>query len=64
MSEPEDKFNDYFWAIDEDERSPVPDGYNVEQWRKADELFHVMSLIADDIQCINILYDAFSKDSE
>ena len=46
--------------MDDDDRTPVPEGYDAEQWRKADEVHHAMALVADDAECVKILYAALS----
>lgn len=44
--------------MDEEDRTPVPAGYNAALWRKADEVFNDMALVADDTKCLKILYEA------
>lgn len=46
--------------MDEEDRTPVPEGYDVARWRRADELHHAMALVAKDEECVKILYAALA----
>lgn len=47
-------------AMDDEDRTPVPEGYDVAAWRKADEVYHAMALVADDTECVKIIYAAIA----
>jgi hypothetical protein len=51
-------------GMEEEDRTPVPDGYDASTWQKADEVHHAMALVADDTECVKILYAALSKSPE
>lgn len=40
----------------EEERTPLPAGYDEGLWRKADELHHATALVANDAECVKLLY--------
>lgn len=47
-------------AMDDEDRTPMPDGYDAALWQKADELHHAMALVARDEECVKILYAALA----
>jgi hypothetical protein len=47
-------------GMDEEDRTPVPEGFDAAQWQKADEVFHAASLVAHDAECVKIIYGALS----
>lgn len=51
-------------GMDEEDRTPVPEGFDAEQWRKADEVHHAMALIADDKECVKIIYAALTTEGQ
>jgi hypothetical protein len=46
--------------MDDEDRTPTPDGLDEAIWRKADEVFHATSLVADDTACVRTIYDALA----
>lgn len=46
--------------MDDEGRTPMPDGFDDALWRKADEVHHDMALVARDQECVKIIYDALS----
>lgn len=47
-------------GMDEEDRTPVPEGFDAAQWKKADEVFHATSLVAHDTECVKIISSALS----
>lgn len=47
-------------VINEEDRTPVPEGYDATLWQKADEVCHAMALVADDTECVKIVYAALA----
>lgn len=47
-------------TMDDEDRTPIPDGYDEKIWRAADEVHHAMALVADDTKCVKIIYDALA----
>jgi len=58
---PEQSSDPHVVGMDEEDRTPVPTGYDAEQWRKADEVHHATALVADDAACVGIIYEALSS---
>lgn len=46
--------------MDEEDRTPVPDGFDIARWRRADEVHHAMALVASDQECVKIIYAALT----
>lgn len=44
--------------MDDEDRTPTPAGYDEAIWRKADEAHHATALVADDVECVKIIYAA------
>ena len=42
--------------IDDEDRTAKPDGFDEALWRKADEAFHRCALVANDAECVKIIY--------
>ncbi|WP_018900372.1 hypothetical protein [Rhizobium sp. 2MFCol3.1] len=48
-------------GMDEEDRTPAPEGYDAAQWRKADEVHHATALVANDPECVKIIYAALAS---
>jgi hypothetical protein len=46
--------------MDEEDRTPMPQGFDEKIWRKADEMHHAMALVAKDEECVKIIYAALA----
>lgn len=46
--------------MDEEDRTPMPEGFDEKIWRKADEVFHATALVANDADCVKIIYAALA----
>ncbi len=46
--------------MDDEDRTPMPAGFDDALWRKADEVHHDMALVARDQECVKIIYAALS----
>lgn len=46
--------------MDDEDRTPMPQGFDEGIWRKADEVFHATALVADDSECVRIIYAALA----
>lgn len=44
----------------DEDRTPMPIGFDEAIWRKADEVHHAMALVARDQECVKIIYAALS----
>lgn len=49
-------------GMEDEDRTPVPDGYDAVLWQKADEVHHAMALVARDEECVKILYAALKSE--
>jgi len=47
-------------TMDDEDRTPTPEGFDEALWRKADEVFHSTALVADDVECVKIVYAALA----
>lgn len=47
-------------SMDDEDRTPMPAGFDDALWRKADEVHHAMALVARDQECVKIIYAALS----
>lgn len=45
----------------DEDRTPIPIGFDEALWRKADEVHHAMALVARDQECVKIIYAALSN---
>lgn len=52
-------------SMHDEDRTPMPAGFDEALWRKADEVHHAMALVARDQECVRIIYAALStRDAE
>ncbi len=49
-------------GMDDEDRTPVPEGFDAAKWQKADEVFHATALVADDSECVKIIYAALEAE--
>lgn len=47
-------------GMDDEDQTPLPEGYDAALWQKADEVHHAMALVANDTECVKILYAALA----
>lgn len=50
-----------FVEMDEEDRAPTPKGMDEKIWRKADEIFHATALVANDSECVKIIYAGLAE---
>lgn len=48
-------------TMDDEDRTPMPAGFDDALWRKADEVHHAIALVARDQECVKIIYAALSN---